>query len=275
MSPQNQFNKSLGRAIEVLKRFSLDEPELGPADVARRVGMPMSTAHRILATLKNSGLLEQNEKTGKYTIGPDMYLLGSVYLQKTDLYNAAEPVINLLNQLTKEAINISTIDKTNVVYLIFKESPLILKTGLHAGSVLPAHSSAVGRSFLAELSDREIDLLYPKESLKSLTNRTVKTKTELKSILQRIRETGVSLDSEGTHDGIDGIAAVIRGPEKKVVASLCMALPKLRMTETKRNIFSSLIKMGASLISYRLGFIDTKHPSPSMEDISNWWRQVN
>jgi len=193
MSPQKHLNKSLGRALEVLKRFSFEEPELGPVDVAKREGMPISTAHRILATLSSSGLLMKNEITGKYTIGPDMFLLGSIYLHRTDLYNAAQPVVNLLNELTKEGINVSIIDKTNVVYLIFKESSLILKTGLHVGSIIPAHSSAVGRVFLAELDDEEINLLYPSENLEGLTNKTVKDKSKLKSTLQTIRETGVSL----------------------------------------------------------------------------------
>ena len=260
-------NKSLLRAVEVLRSFSFEEHELGPADIARKIGIPVSTVHRVLATLTQSGLLEQDKKTNKYTIGPDMYLLGNIYLQKTDLYRAAEPVVNLLSDLTKEAITIAIFNKDNVVYVMFKESPLILRTGLHIGSILPAHCSAIGRVFLDELSDEEIDELYPAEELRKQTAYSLSNKTELKIGLQKIRENGISFDSQGTFEGIDGIATAIRGADGKITAALGMPLPTVRIDQARCKQFSNLIKIGANLICHRLGYVDGDNPALSIEEI--------
>ena len=82
-----QHGKTTSKAIAVLKLFSLEEPELSPADIAGKLGMPLSTTYRVLSTLSENGLLEQNKNSGKYTIGPEMYILGRIYLQKTNLFS--------------------------------------------------------------------------------------------------------------------------------------------------------------------------------------------
>ena len=56
-------NKSLLKAVLVIKSFTPEAPELGAAEVSRKLGIPKATAHRILATLSEGGLLEQNKNT--------------------------------------------------------------------------------------------------------------------------------------------------------------------------------------------------------------------
>jgi len=59
--------RSLLRAISVIKSFTLAEPEQSVAEIARKVGIPKTTAYRILACLANGELLVRNAETGKYT----------------------------------------------------------------------------------------------------------------------------------------------------------------------------------------------------------------
>ena len=73
-----------------MKSFTPDELELGSVEVSRKVGIPKTTSHRILVTLTEGELLEQNVKTGKYKIGPVLYVLGSLYLSMTDILISAK-----------------------------------------------------------------------------------------------------------------------------------------------------------------------------------------
>jgi hypothetical protein len=47
--------KSLRKAMCILECFSLQQPRLSLTDIARKVGLPLSTTHRILATLRGAG----------------------------------------------------------------------------------------------------------------------------------------------------------------------------------------------------------------------------
>ena len=80
MVKTGNYIKSIVKAASVLKSFTPDELELSPAEIALQVKIPTPTAYRILATLAHLKLLQQDPKTGKYSVGPSLYMLGSLYL---------------------------------------------------------------------------------------------------------------------------------------------------------------------------------------------------
>ena len=263
----------ISRAALVLKSFTPEELELSAADVSRKVQIPTTTAHRMLAALTKSGLLERNAETRKYTIGPEMFVLGNLYLQKMDLFQAAQPVVKTLNELTKESINVAILDKGNCIWVIREDSHHGLIDNIHVGSNFLAYCPALGRALLSELTETGIDSLYPEEKLQQITNKTISTKTELKLRLKQVRESGISFDSESTIEGVVAFASLIRRADGIAVAALGIALPKNRMNPKKHELFTSLIKMSASLTSYRLGYKDMVNPVSSIEEIRSWWTQ--
>jgi DNA-binding IclR family transcriptional regulator len=269
----NNLNKSLLRAISVIKSFTPDEQELGTADIARKVRIPLTTAHRTLATLTKGGLLEQNASTGKYRIGPLFYMQGSLYLRTTDIFKAAEPVTKALNDLTGEAIPIAILNRGNVVLIMKEESKYDFRVATHVGSILVAHASAMGKALLSELTETELDSIIPEEGLRQMTRNTIATKTELKRELEQIRKTGISFDLEGNYDGVVGIASVIRDASGRAVAAISIPVPVFRFNEAIREFTASLVRMGSSLISYRLGYRDTDNPVRDIQEIRSWWKQ--
>ena len=70
--------QSLDRALEILKLLG-SEPEMRVTDLARRLEVHKSTAFRLLATLQEHGLVEQNPVSEKYRLGYGLVrLAGSV-----------------------------------------------------------------------------------------------------------------------------------------------------------------------------------------------------
>ena len=261
------------RVISVLGCFSRFEPELSAADIRHKTGISKATLHRILITLTNRRLLDKNQKTGMYKIGPELYTMGSLYLSTTDILKGAEPVIKELNDLTGEAVNISIFDKGYVTIIMKEETKSIFRFAVRIGTILPAYASSMGKALLSELTDEEIDSLYPEEKLRQLTPKTVATRTELKKELEQIRKTGVSFSKEGTHEGLFGVASAIRDASGKGIAGMSIALPITKINQTTSDRLATLIRMGASLISYRLGYNDTVNPIRDIQEIRVWWQQ--
>src|SRR5215468_410672 len=77
--------KSLRKAIHVLEAFSIREPRLPLTEIARRVGLPLSTAHRILATLHAEGFVERGADRDQYRLGIRLLELGSIVLSTMEL----------------------------------------------------------------------------------------------------------------------------------------------------------------------------------------------
>ncbi len=273
MTPADAM-RSVTRTISVLRVFTPEEPELSPADIVRKLGIPKPTVYRILACLTKYGLLEKNRRNGSYTVGPVLCTLGSIYLSTTDLLKVSEPVIETLNNLTGEVTNVAILDdKGHIIFVLREESKHALRIGFHVGYTSPAYANALGKALLSELPDTEIDHLYPEEILKPLTRKTVPTKTELKRELEQIRKTGVSVNSEQAVEGVEAVAAVIRDDRGRTIAATGIGVPKVRMNEARLQKLSVLIKLGADLISYRLGYQDPDNPPRNIEEIRDWWER--
>src|SRR2546429_9780446 len=60
--------QSLDRALEILRLLG-SEPEMRVTDLARRLEVHKSTVFRLLSTLQEHGLVEQNPTTEKYRLG--------------------------------------------------------------------------------------------------------------------------------------------------------------------------------------------------------------
>jgi len=266
--------KSLLKAIAILNTFSPNKPELTVADISDKLNIPKPTVYRMLSFLTKAGMLEKKTEKGTYVIGRTLYTLGSLYLSTTDLFTAAEPVIKTLNDLTAEVTNLAILDdKGYITYVMREESKHALRHVVHVGSTAPAYAHALGKALLSELTDAEIDGLYPEEKLKPLTKKTVPTKTELKYELEQIRKSGVAFNFEQAHEGVEAVAAMIRNASGKAIAATAIPVPIVRMNEVRRKKLASLIKMGAGLISYRLGYQDKTQPLHKVEDLYVWWQQ--
>ena len=267
------FPRSILRVVSVLKSFTPDKLELSAADISREVGIPKATTHRMLAALIKGGLLDRNTETGKYRIGPGLYIMGILYLSTTDILKAAQPVIKTLNDLTNETVTMGIFDKGNVIVVMKEESKNAFRFCSHVGLVLPAHASGMGKAFLSELTEAELDSLYPEERLPPRTKKTIATKTELKLDLQQIRKTGVSFNREGAHEGVEGVGSVIRDASGRAAAAMSISLPVFRINQASRERLATLIRLGSSLISYRLGYKDPTNSVPDIQEIRSWWEQ--
>ena len=273
MSKESNTNKSLSKAISLLRGFTPDEPEVRAVDISHKTGMAMTTTHRILVTLTKDGILKQNPVTRKYSVGPILYAIGNLYSETSDVLQCAEEVIRTLNDMTREVITMAIHYRGHAVIVRAQEAKYALTLRSPVGTILPAHSCAIGKALLSEMTDEEIDNLYPEDSLIKRTDKTTATKKELKLQLDKIRQTGVSFDSGGVYEETGGIASVVRDSSGEVVAAIGAAVPIYRMNPAKRELFANLIKLGSSLISYRLGYNVTVNTLRDIEELHSWWRE--
>jgi DNA-binding IclR family transcriptional regulator len=273
MTIQRYF-KSLDKAIAVLKCFTPETPELKTSEVASKIGIHRVTAHRLLETLSGANLLHKDTGRGVYTIGPELYVLGSIYIENNDIYRSASPVVKKLNELTGEVVAINVLDGSGDIMLLMREERQIgFRWGSHVSSTFPAYATAGGKALLSELNEEEIDNLYPEERLKQLTAKTISTKTQLKSELKEIRKTGLAFTNEEYLDGIESVGSVISDTTGKAVASVIIAIPIIGESKIKNLQLDKLVKLGASLISYRLGNISGDLVVRNVDEMIRLWKQ--
>jgi IclR family acetate operon transcriptional repressor len=94
----------------------------GPAynqltDLAERSGMSLPTVHRLLRSLALAGLVEQDPRSLRYGLGPEIVRLSERYLERLPVLRALSPYLSELRDATKTTVLVALLIRTSVVYV--------------------------------------------------------------------------------------------------------------------------------------------------------------
>jgi DNA-binding IclR family transcriptional regulator len=124
------------------------------------------------------------------------------------------------------------------------------------GHRAPAHCTALGKVFLAGLSDSEILMLYRNQrKLEKLTPQTISTMERLLAEISVVRKEGIGHDKEEYTRGLRCVAAPIRDFTSRIVAAMSLSMFKHKMTAERRAFFEDALLRATSEVSEKLGYI--------------------
>ena len=257
-APRRQHStlSSVRNAARLLKEFSRGSREIGVTELSRRLGIGKSTAHRLLNTLAEEKLLEQDPDTGAYRLGLAMYELGASVSMHTDLHEACAVVVDQLRNATRETVQVAVLDGREVVYVERRESPQTLRLFGRVGHRNDAHCTSTGKLLLAYLPPQRLDALLEDWTLARKTPFTIGDVTTLRRQLDLIRQRGWAENVQEAELGVASVAAPIRNGLGEVVASVSVAGPLQRITNESLKRFARPTVEAGLAISRRLGYRD-------------------
>ena len=251
---QHSTLSSVRNAARLLKEFSRDSREIGVTELSRRLGIGKSTAHRLLNTLAEERLLEQDPITGAYRLGLAMYELGASVSLHTDLHEACSTVVEQLRNATRETVQVAVLDGREVVYVERRESPQTLRLFGRVGHRNWAHCTATGKILLAWLPPARLLPLLEGWTLPRRTAFTIPDIAALQTELEGVRARGWSENVQETEMGVASVAAPIRNGLGEVVASISVAGPLQRLEGDSLRRFARPCVDAGLAISRRLGY---------------------
>jgi IclR family transcriptional regulator, KDG regulon repressor len=249
---------SVQRAIDILNLFDNHHIEMGTTEIARALGLPKSTIAGLVHTLEANNLLEQNTVTRKYRLGVKLVEFGSLLLNQIDLRAVAMPFLESLLDWCNESVNLAVWDEGYVVYIERLFGTNLLGMRSEIGKREPIHSTALGKSILSCLSDRELNAAISQVDLTPKTPLTLTTQDALIADIRKSYARGYAIDNEENELGGRCVAAPILDFRGKPVAALSISVPVQRMPEKNLPIFGEKVTEVAKAISRRLGYLQDK-----------------
>lgn len=217
--------QSIERAFGVLG--ALTDGPIGVTEVAERVGLPKSTAARMLASLAREGAVEQVPGETRYRLGPRIETLATGLIATRSVVAIARPHLAELAASTGEAAGLSIPDEREVHYIeqVDSSNPV----GVHdwTGSRVPMHAVSSGLVFLAHRSATAIER-YLGEPLLALTERTTTDPDVLRERLRAVALAGFAWVHDEFAEGISSVAAGIADASGEVVAAVHVHGPSYR-----------------------------------------------
>ncbi|HWT80094.1 MAG TPA: IclR family transcriptional regulator [Candidatus Methylomirabilis sp.] len=246
--------QSIERALSLLEALEDSRGEVGIAELSKRVGLHVSTVHRILATLVARGYARQSPETSRYALGARTLHLAESYLGQVDVRRVAHPVLEQLSHETGETANLVILDRQEALYLDKVESPQSLRIFSRIGRRAPLHCTAVGKVLLARRPRSQVDALLGPGPLERLTKHTLTSISQVRRELEKVREQGFALDREECEEGACCIAVPIYNSRGDVEAAIGISAPTTRLTPRRvEELIPIMLRTGRE-VSAQLGF---------------------
>jgi len=250
--PKPSTVQALDRGLAVLKDLS----KTGSAtlsDLALRNAMPASSAHRILATLQKHRLVEFNDTSQEWSVGLEAFRIGSSYLERTNIIEAALPVMRRLMEETGETANLAIADKGDVVFLSQVETHNPIRAFFRPGTRGHMHSSGIGKALLASYSQAEVSNILKQKGLPEFTDKTLTQSEKLFRDLEITRERGYSFDDDERYEGMRCVASVIYDSFGEPVAGVSVSGPSTRFPDRTVPELGLKVCQAASEITTKIG----------------------
>ncbi|MGA8047051.1 MAG: IclR family transcriptional regulator [Dermatophilaceae bacterium] len=234
--------KSVGSALDVLECFATDG-HLGVSDIARKLGIAKSTAHRLLQTLVSRGFVEQDRETGLYRLGMHIYELGALALARNELRHSALPTLRQVAATTGLTVNLAVPDGPDVVFVERIENSDGVRILGHFGRRLPAHTTSSGKVISA--FNVSADRARRKAGFPPRVGRTVRTETDWDRCLAQVRKDGYAASHSESFEGASSVAVAVMvrdiavasisvfGPTEVIAPQVDRLVPLLRAASTR------------------------------------------
>lgn len=248
--------QTIAKASELLALFDRDHTEWGVREVAETLGLAKSSAHDLLTSLAQIGLLGKTEG-GRYRLGWRLVTLSETLLATTELRREARPILEELAAQYQETVHLAVLDDTKVVYVDKLEGKQAVRVELTSlGTRLYAHCSALGKVLLAHRSEVDVKRIVRIEGLPRFTPNTITDEAELEQTLSKIHKQGYAYDLEEILPDLCCVGAPIRNHTGDVIAAISMSIPAYRFQRSQTEFRKAVVR-AAKMISERLGYYGT------------------
>lgn len=195
-----------GRVFSVLDAFAGGPDTLRLTEIARRTGLPVPTALRMVRELVAWGGLER-AADGSYRLGTRIRALGAAAPCPRGLLDVSLPVLRILTARTGGHADVAVPSDGTALCLV-------------SGERLPLHATAAGKILLAHGHG-------PPAAVRRHTPYTLTAPGALHTQLARVRETGLAASHEEYRLGeLSYAAPVLR--DGATVAAVSVTLPTSR-----------------------------------------------
>jgi DNA-binding IclR family transcriptional regulator len=237
------------RALATLELLALAEEPIRLSDIAHRLAIPKSAAHRILTSLVENGWADQSAESECYSLTLHMALIGQRQLAHLDKTDLRQPVLEEVARRTKELVRLTEVKNGALVWIASargRRSGLVYEPDM-SERIVP-FATANGKVWLASLSADDaarIALAAGLGKWREAPPNTIRSLAALAEELAQTRRRGFGLAREEAEIGVGAVAVPIRR-DGTLVGTMSVAAPISRLPPRRIEEVVPLLRRAAS-----------------------------
>jgi IclR family transcriptional regulator, KDG regulon repressor len=241
-------------AVEILRHLSSQRGPVGVSTLARDLRTTKNRIFRHLRTLVDLGYIVQDTQSDKYSVGPELMVLGRAVCETFDLVGASRDVLRELRDRLGHTAVVSAIEAEGIRVLYSMPGTSELEISLRPGALLRFHSTAQGKIALA-FGNEELRKRVLNSSLVPRTPHTLTKPAALRKECAVVRERGWATAPNQGILGMNVLAAPIRDVTGTVCGTVAIldAIHFIHSQPSAKQIKSLL--GAAQRISEKMGYV--------------------
>jgi IclR family acetate operon transcriptional repressor len=247
---------NLRNACRILKLLGRHPNGLKAAELARGLGIPVTTTLRIMTTLHLEGLARKYE--GRYELGPVLIQLGSMALAGTEIRELALPLLQKLSVDADETSHLAIPCDERALIVAVQDSPHPLGAASRPGFLAELHCSSTGKIFLSYLYRGRLAEVVAETKPARRTPRTITTVKALKREIDLTLKRGYSLDDEEFDLGVRCLAAPVFDSDGNVTAAVGITAATVRFTKERIPEIARKVRTIAADLSQLIGYTESR-----------------
>ena len=247
--------QSVDRVLDMIEVLAEEQEGLGVTELANRVGLHKSTAHRLLATLTRRNYIEKTE-SGTYKIGLKLIEAASCYINSLELQTEARPYIVQITSPLGLTSHLGVLDGDQVVYIEKMDVVSTVKMYSQIGLRMHAYCSSLGKCLLSNYSKEELEDRMKNCSFIKFTPNTISSMEELHEEMTKVRRQGWAMDDQEFEIGHRCIGAPIYDYRGDIIASISASGDVRVLTDDRIEDTAAYVKQVALELSRSMGYVE-------------------
>ena len=220
--------ESAGRVLDIIEALKTEQ-SLGVTELAERVGMPKSTVHVHLSTLKSRGYVVQDQNKA-YRLSLRFLDIGMKVRERQEMYQEVAPKLNEIANETDEKAWWIVEENGKAVFMAKSKGDRAIQTNARIGLHIELYRLAAGVAILANLpAARRAEILdtytYPLPSGHE--------RDELEAKLATVRDEGVAYGTDSFLEGVTGIGVPLLDNTGTVHGAISISGPNNRLEDDR------------------------------------------
>lgn len=250
---ENEYQvRAIRRAMDVLKCFDYEHPEIGLLEFAEMLQLNKSTVYRLLCNLLEGGFVDMNHE-GKYVIGTEVARLAALNRGDNYLKRIARNFMEELASRSGETVVLTRYERGKAICIDRIEMEQILRVTSEIGRNVPMLKGSTGKVILAFLDSIELErCLKVQEELFHLAYDREKLDQELK----RINTQGYCSTTGELNANVTSLAVPLLDGGGIVLGSVAILAPETRLGPERIEDIRDQVLDGARCFSRQLGYME-------------------
>ncbi|MBW1692068.1 MAG: IclR family transcriptional regulator [Deltaproteobacteria bacterium] len=245
---------ALERALDVIDLLASRDRDLPFSEIMHALNIPKPSLARILGLLTQRGLVTKTDERGLYKLGMQLLYLGGRIESKLRLRSVARPHMEELALTTGKTIELSTLDRDQLILIDQIEGNEGVRLFTRIGSAYPYfHAIGAGKIYLAHMERNKRKEVLRKIGLPMVTKHTIANVEQLERELSDIVAKGFAFEDQELREGVRRAVAPIYDSHGKLAGCIGIASPIFSFTYEDKDDLAQVVKGAARKISADMG----------------------